>query len=417
MATKGNLLYAQSGGPTAVINTSVWGALQAARSCAAVGDIYAAYHGIQGVLDGELFDLAAEDQLQFAKMPHTPGAVLGSCRYRLQQEATEDYQKILDIFRRRNIRYFLYNGGNDSMDTCNKLHHFFQEQNYECAVIGVPKTIDNDLVLTDHSPGFASSVRCVSTLMAEVTVDACSYTTPQILLFEIMGRNAGWLTAGSALARLSGFGPDLIYLPERTFSLENFLRDVENLQAQKPHIVIAVSESLRLADGRYVKELSGTKEHDVFGHEQMGGAAQLLAAYLKKNLHTKVRAIEFSLVQRAACHLASQVDLYEAYHVAEYAVKLAVSGVSGKMAALQRQSNQPYQVDYKAVDLDAVANAEKKLPSSWINAAGNDVTDEFISYCLPLISNRKDAGRYDVPLELTDNGLPCFAYLKKQLLL
>ena len=293
---------------------------------------------------------------------------------------------------------------------------FFKQVDYECYVIGVPKTIDNDLVETDHCPGYASSARFISTMISEVACDANSYKSEQIIVFEIMGRNAGWLAASSSLARLTGFGPDLIYLPEVVFDIEKFIEEVQALRKQKRLIIIAVAESLHLADGRFITDLSGEdEEDDVFGHKQQGGAGHILAEILKKRLNTKVRGIEFSLLQRAANHLASEVDVCEAYQVGREAVLQAVNGVSGKMVTIKRKEADTYETTYGLVDLDKVANAEKLVPREWINAAGNDVTADFINYCLPLISNI-DHAKAPLELKLTSNGLPDFAKLERNLL-
>lgn len=416
MKKSGNLLYAQSGGPTAVINSSVQGALETARKCPQIEHIYAAYHGVEGILAETLFELGLENKQETAKLKSTPGAALGSCRYKLHADTDADFAKVLAVFQKYNIRYFLYNGGNDSMDTCSRLAAFFKQVDYECYVIGVPKTIDNDLVETDHCPGYASSARFISTMISEVACDANSYTSEQIIVFEIMGRNAGWLAASSSLARLTGFGPDLIYLPEVVFDIEKFIEEVQALRKQKRLIIIAVAESLHLADGRFITDLSGEdEEDDVFGHKQQGGAGHILAEILKKRLNTKVRGIEFSLLQRAANHLASEVDLCEAYQVGREAVLQAVNGVSGKMVTIKRKEADTYETTYGLVDLDKVANAEKLVPREWINEAGNDVTADFINYCLPLISNI-DHAKAPLELKLTSNGLPDFAKLERNLL-
>lgn len=413
MPKSGNLLYAQSGGPTAVINSSALGALETAKQHQEIKHIYAAYHGVEGILNETIFDLGNEASQESLKLRHTPGAALGSCRYKLKQEA--DFSRILAVFQKYDIRYFLYNGGNDSMDTCSRLADYFQQVNYDCKVIGVPKTIDNDLVCTDHCPGYASSARFISTMIAEVTYDASSYTSEQIIVFEIMGRNAGWLAASSSLARLTGYGPDLIYLPEVTFDLEKFIRDVQALRAKQKLIVIAAAESLHMADGRFVTELVGDSTSDVFGHRQMGGAGQVLANILKTRLQTKVRAIEFSLLQRAASHLASQVDIHEAYQVGAYAVQQALLGKSGKMVTIKRADARDYQPSYGLADLDMVANQEKLVPRNWINEEANDVTTDFVNYCLPLVADLASTDPKD-KLQIKGHGLPDFAKLKRQLI-
>ncbi len=410
----GTLLYAQSGGPTSVINNSLRGALEEARKYEQIDHFYAAYHGVQGILREDIFSLDNICSREIVKLTQTPGAALGSCRYKLDKTKNDDFERILEIFRKNNIRYFLYNGGNDSMDTCNKLSSYFNQIGYCCRVIGVPKTIDNDLVGTDHCPGYASCARFVSNMIAEVACDASSYSNEQIIVFEIMGRNAGWLVASTSLAKLTGYGPDLIYLPEVTFNLEKFIKDVEEVKKNKNVVIVAVSESLKISENEFIGGLTEDNNNkDMFGHIQMGGVSEFLGDLLRRHFNTKVRTIEFSLLQRAANHLASQLDLYEAYRVGAYAVKVSVDGTSGKMVTINRNSqNDDYQSTYGLIDLADVANKEKLFPIEWINSTNNYVTDDYQKYALPLISNIRSRDNY-APFELIDNGLPDFADLSK----
>lgn len=412
---RGNLLYAQSGGPTAVINTSALGVFETALQDERISGVFAAYHGVEGLLKGDIIDISQEDSAELAKMRKTPSALLGSCRYKLKDPAVDDseYRLILEIFKKYNIRYFLYNGGNDSMDTCYKLSRYFQAAAYDCQVIGIPKTIDNDLVATDHSPGFGSTAKFIANMVAEIGIDASCYERPQAIVFEIMGRNAGWLAAASALASLSNFGPDLIYLPEIDFDLEKFKADIKQLYQRKQHLMIAVSEGIHSADGTPVGYVAGDGK-DAFGHQQLGGVGAYLAEQIKELLGIKVRAIEFSLLQRCASHCASERDLHEAYACGKAAVEAALQGRSGYMTALKRLRDEPYQAEVVLVDLAEVANSEYKVPRAWINAAGNGVTEELVKYVLPLTGALTECeGRLHPDWQALERaGLPDFAQLK-----
>lgn len=411
---KGNLLYAQSGGPTAVINTSALGVFKTALGEKAIDKVYAAYHGIAGLLKEDIIDIAKESMTELEKLRQTPSALLGSCRYKLKDPAVDaaEYAQILAIFRKYNIRYFLYNGGNDSMDTCYKLSQFCKQAEYDCYVIGIPKTIDNDLMATDHSPGFGSTAKFIATMVAEIGIDASCYERPQAIVFEIMGRNAGWLAASAALAELCGFGPDLIYLPEVDFDLAQFKSDVKALYQRKRHIMIAVSEGVHLADGSPLGCVTADGK-DAFGHLQLGGVGAFLAEQIKEILDIKVRAIEFSLLQRCAAHCASERDLQEAYDCGVAAVQAALKGLSGYMVALKRLQNAPYRAETILVDLAEVANSEYKVPRAWINAAGNGVTQALVDYVLPLTGavTETDAKLQANWQTLERAGLPAFAKL------
>ncbi len=405
---KGNLIFGQSGGPTSVINASAAGVfIEALGHGDVIEHVYGAAHGIVGILDEKFYDISKEDAEQLELLKTTPSSSLGSCRYKLADpdKDDKDYKRILEVFKKHNIRYFLYNGGNDSMDTCNKISKFLQKANYDCRVMGVPKTIDNDLWGTDHCPGFASAAKYIATTVMEVYEDARVYDIGMVCVIEIMGRHAGWLTAAAALAGYKGHGPDLIYLPEVDFDLDKMLVDVKRIYEKEKNVIIAVSEGVQTKDGKFIPELVGEVSVDAFGHKQLGGTASVLANYIKGQLGCKVRGIELSLMQRCASHLASKTDVDEAVLAGKTAVRSAIDGMSGYMVAFARPENGPYACEIKMIPLSEVANAEKKVPLEWINAEGNNVNDKFIEYALPLI-----AGESCPPMV---DGLPLFASLRK----
>jgi len=409
---KGACVIGQSGGPTAVINASAYGVIRTALDNEHITAVYGAAHGIKGVLADQLYDMGKEDPEELRLLLNTPSSALGSCRYKIADPDKDetDYKRILEIFTKYDVRYFFYNGGNDSMDTCNKISRYFQKVGYECRVMGVPKTIDNDLYGTDHCPGFGSAARYVATSFMEVYRDARVYDTGQITIIEIMGRHAGWLTASAALAAYEGAGPDLIYVPEVAFDMDKFLTDVTAIYEQSGNALVAVSEGIHDAEGRLVAEYGGamSKSRDAFGHAQLGGLAATLAAIVKERTGAKVRGIEFSLLQRAAAHLASQTDIDEAFLAGKTAVEAAVAGESGKMVAFERDmSSGQYVCKTVLLPLEKVANFEKKLPLEWITPEGNGITQDFIDYALPLIQGEPKR-------ELT-HSLPRFAELKKVL--
>ena len=406
----GNAIFGQSGGPTSVINASAAGVFtEALRQTGVIEKVYGAANGIVGILNEKFYDMGQEDPAEIELLKTTPSSALGSCRYKLAraEDNDTDYKRLLEVFRKYNIRYFFYNGGNDSMDTCNKISKYMQKSGYECRVMGVPKTIDNDLYGTDHCPGFASAAKYIATTFMEVYLDARVYDTGMITVIEVMGRNAGWLTASAALAAYKGHGPDLIYLPEIDFDLDVMLTDVKRIYAREKKVIIAVSEGVKTKDGRYIPELVGEVAVDAFGHKQMGGTATVLADYLKKEIGCKVRGIELSLMQRCAAHLASKTDVDESFLSGQTAVRCAVDGMTDFMVGFQRPENGPYQCEIKLIPLDDVANTEKTIPREWINAEGNFVNQEFIDYVLPLIQGESVIARED--------GLPRFAKLKKVL--
>jgi 6-phosphofructokinase len=408
---KGACVFGQSGGPTAVINSSAAGVFQEALKQDCITEVYGAAHGIKGILNEVLYDMSKEDPYELELLKTTPSSALGSVRYKLKnaEDDETDYKRILEVFKKYNIRYFFYNGGNDSMDTCNKISKYMQEAGYECRAMGVPKTIDNDLWGTDHCPGYGSAAKYIATSIMEIYHDARVYDRGMVTVLEIMGRNAGWLTAAAALASYKGYGPDLIYLPELPFDMDKFLSDVQKVYKETGKVIIAVSEGIKDKDGTYISEY-GTdlaKHKDAFGHAQLGGLAATLASIIKEKTGSKVRGIEFSLLQRCAAHLASLTDVNEAYMAGQAAVQYAVQGVTDKMVAFERAKGTEYKCNVKLIDLMDVANAEKKVPLGWIINDGTGISDEYIKYALPLIQ-----GESRPPIE---NGLPRFAKLKKVL--
>lgn len=407
---KGACIFGQSGGPTSVINSSAAGVFTEALKQENITAVYGAAHGIKGILDENFYDISAEPMEELMYLKNTPSSALGSVRYKLKPVDVDetDYKRILEIFKKYNIRYFFYNGGNDSMDTCNKVSKYLLSKGYECNIIGVPKTIDNDLFGTDHCPGYGSAAKYVATTFMELCLDAKVYDKGQITVVEVMGRNAGWLTAASALASYKGLGPDLIYLPEFFFDIEKFVSDVKAIaDKNNGKCIIALSEGIKTAEGIYVAEAvsSAVGTKDSFGHAQLGGVAAGLANLLRERLNTKVRAIEFSLMQRCGAHIASATDVEEAFNAGAYAVKYACQGETDKMVIFERKPGDKYEIEYKLMPIDLAANTEKKIPAEWVTSDGTGLTQDFIDYALPLIQ-----GEVRMPLE---DGLPRMARLKK----
>ena len=406
---RGACIIGQSGGPTSVINASAYGVIDTALKSGVITKVLGAEHGIKGVLEDRLFDMGMEDPAELELMKYTPSSALGSCRYKIADPEVDDtdYKRILEVFKKHDVRYFFYNGGNDSMDTCNKINHYMQSVGYECRVMGVPKTIDNDLFGTDHCPGYGSAAKYIATSMMEVWRDAHVYDTGMIIVMEIMGRHAGWLTAAAALAGIHGNGPDLIYLPETDFSMPDFIADVKRVYNEKGNCIVAVSEGVHYADGGFVSEAK-VAATDGFGHAQLGGLAAILAQVVKEETGAKVRGIELSLLQRCGAHLASLTDIEESYMSGKAAVENAVAGITDKMVGFERSyENGNYVCKTKLLNLTDVANTESKVPREWINAEGNGVEQPFIDYALPLIQGEPDLPKV--------NSLPRFAKLKKVL--
>lgn len=407
---KGACVIGQSGGPTAVINSSVCGAVATALKNPYITAVYGAQNGIEGILNDNLFDFGKEDEKEISLLTNTPASALGSCRYKLKDSENDDtdYKRILEVFKKHDIRYFFYNGGNDSMDTCNKVSKYMQKVGYDCRIIGIPKTVDNDLAGTDHCPGYGSAAKYIATSVAEVSVDSKVYKNGSVIIFELMGRNAGWLTAAAALAGTIGEGPDLIYLPERTFDIDRFIADVQRVWDEKGSCIAAVSEGVRDKDGKFISEYGSdiAQAKDAFGHSQMGGLASTLVSFVKsRTTVTKVRGIELSLLQRCAAHCASKTDIVEAYMSGAAAVENAVLGKTDMMVGFKRSESGPYKCDAVLIPLSEAANAENTVPDSMINAEGNNVTDAFLDYALPLIQGE--------PERVCENGMPRYAHLKK----
>ena len=407
---KGNVIVGQSGGPTAVINSSLAGVYRTAVDRGAK-KVYGMKFGIQGLLDEQYVDLSKyiKTELDIEILKRTPSAFLGTCRYKLPDihENQDVYIQLFDILNKLNIECFIYIGGNDSMDTIKKLSDYAVLTGQSQRFVGVPKTIDNDLALTDHTPGYGSAAKYIATSTKEIIRDGLgfSYKKKLVNIIEIMGRNAGWLTGSAALAKGEDCdGPDLIYLPELTFDLEKFKNKVAQLLTKKDVVVVAVSEGVRVKDGTYVSELASASNYvDAFGHKQLTGTATYLANLITQELGCKTRAIEFSTLQRSAAHLASRVDVNEAFMVGGAAVKAADEGDSGKMVVIDRVSDDPYQCATGIYDVHKIANGEKTVPREWITKDGTYVTEEFINYVEPLIQG-------DYPSVMV-NGIPRHLYM------
>ena len=385
-----NAIVGQSGGPTAVINASLAGVYQATVKAGAE-TVYGMENGIAGLLEERLIELnlILDSNMKIELLKRTPSSFLGSCRYKLKDssECTEEYERIFSILKKYNIGWFFYIGGNDSMDTIAKLSEYGRSVGSDIRFIGVPKTIDNDLMVTDHTPGYGSAAKFVATVMKEIILDATVYGTNYVTIVEVMGRNAGWLTAASALAKGEDCdGVDLICLPEIPFNIDTFIETVENMQKNKKSIVVAVSEGIKLEDGRYVCELSDTvRDVDSFGHKKLTGTARYLANECAKRLKTKTRSIELSTLQRCCAHMTSRTDITEAYQVGGAAVLAAAKGDSGVAVTLVRISDKPYQCTTGIVEISKIANFEKKIPVQWINDTHTNMLDPFLDYARPLI--------------------------------
>jgi 6-phosphofructokinase 1 len=392
---KGNVIVGQSGGPTAVINSSLAGVFKTAKE-RGFSKVYGMRNGIQGFLDEQYIDLSdhIKNELDLELLKRTPSAFLGTCRYKLPDihEDKSVYERIFELLDKLEIEVFIYIGGNDSMDTIKKLTDYSMLTGAKQRFVGCPKTIDNDLAMTDHTPGFGSAAKYIATSTKEIICDAMgfSYKKKNVNIIEIMGRNAGWLTGAAALSRGEDCeGPDLIYLPELTFDIDKFVESVKKLLEKKDVVVAIVSEGIKTADGRYVCEnSSGSETKDAFGHIQMTGTASYLAGVVQKELGCKTRAVELSTLQRAAAHLASKIDVDEAFNVGGACVKAADEGRTGVMVVIVRVSDDPYQSTTDVNDVHRIANDEKVVPRSWINKNGNYVTEEFLDYVRPLIQGQ-----------------------------
>lgn len=409
MKKESNVLVAQSGGPTTVINASLAGVIAGALKEASIDKIYGSMNGITGVLDERLLaldELFGEKEELILRLKNTPSMFLGSCRYKLKEmdEKEAEYKKIFAIFEKYQIRYFFYIGGNDSMDTVAKLSAYAKETNYDITILGVPKTIDNDLVGIDHTPGFGSAAKYIASSIVEIAHDTYIYDTESVVIVEVMGRNAGWLTASAVLARNEySAAPHLIYLPEKPFSTGQFIKDVREQLKEHKQVVVAVSEGVKDLDGQYISAKSG--QVDQFGHVQLSGTGKYLEGLVKDAVNCKVRSVELNVLQRCAAHIASATDREEAFELGCHGVRAAMEGHNREMVMLTRTSNAPYQVEYGTVDIDLVANQEKMIPDEWINAAGNDVGGGIMDYLRPLIEGEPE-------LEF-EQGIPKYLHVRE----
>ncbi len=393
---RGNAVVGQSGGPTAAINATLSGVIRGALESEGIDKIYGMKNGIEGFLEGRLVDLgeifSSDDKLRI--LEQTPAAALGSCRKKLPvpslPENEEFYQKLFARIEENNIKYFFYIGGNDSMDTVAKMTEYAEAHGIEIRIIGVPKTIDNDLALTDHTPGFGSAAKYIATTMTEIVRDCAVYTTRAVTVVEIMGRDAGWLTASAAIGRIvSGECPDLVYLPERAFDIEAFFDKLEQAFEKHPNVVVAVSEGLRYADGKFVGEGTQSGSVDAFGHKYLAGTGKALELAIKEKFGCKVRSVELNLPQRCAGHILSDTDISEAVQIGREAVRVAEQGISGETMIFVREEGDEYSCGISHASVRHIANATKYVPDEFIVADGNNVTDECCRYLLPLICGER----------------------------
>ena len=386
-----NIAVAQSGGPTAAINSSLAGVFSGAEAYPEVDEIFGSENGIEGILQNRLLNLRniIMDERDKQLLMKTPSTILGSCRFKLKdfEEDEENYRKILDTFKRHNIRAFFYIGGNDSMDTVMKLDRYFKAKGMDIKVVGVPKTIDNDVTETDHTPGFGSAAKYVATSLQELIRDSRVYSIPSVTIVEIMGRDAGWLAASSCVLRANGEpAPHMIYLPESDFSPEKYLEDVRQAQLRYKAVIVAVSEGIRCETGGFSSELT-----DAFGHKYLSGIGKYLEKYTSEHLGCKVRSIELNVMQRCSSHIASLTDIEEAERIGRASISAALTEEkSGVMMAFRRISNNPYRVEIITADITKIANREKKFPREWINSEGNNVTIDALNYFLPLIQGEPE---------------------------
>lgn len=403
---KGNLLYGQSGGPTSVINSSAYGIItESLKHSDVIDDVLIMRHGIQGALNEDFYYASKQDPEQIELLKHTPGSAFGTVRYKMPElnEDETDYIRLLYIFQKYNIRFFLYNGGNDSMDTAHKIAQYMDRVDYDVRVIGVPKTIDNDLPHTDHTPGYGSAAKYIANTIMEINADMYAYPKGKVTIVEIMGRHAGWLTAASHIASVEGYGPDLIYLPEVPFSVDKFKQDVRRVYGEKQQCLIAVSEGIVNEEGVLISSASALK--DAFGHVQLGGVASKLSNIVNNEMRISSRRIELGSIQRSAAHIQSLTDVEEAIEVGRKAVQLVVKGKTDLMVVMNREEGPEYKIKFESHPLADIANVEKTMPDEMINEAGNGVTDEFIQYALPLIQG--------INTPVYQNGTQTFTRLKK----
>ena len=406
---KKNVIVGQSGGPTAVINASLYGVVsEALNQTDSIGTVYGMVNGIEGFLNDQIMDMGPLDESgELELIKTTPGSFLGSCRYKLPEDLSDNvYPQLFDKLSARNIGYFFYIGGNDSMDTVSKLSRYAENINSDIRFIGVPKTVDNDLVMTDHTPGFGSAAKYVASTVREIAIDASVYDNKKsVTIVEIMGRHAGWLTAASVLARkFEGDNPVLIYLPEVAFSQERFLEQVEEALKTTPNLVVCISEGINDGKGTFICELASDVGVDTFGHKMLTGSGKYLENLVKERLGVKVRSVELNVCQRCSSAMLSRTDQQEAIESGSYGVRRALEGETGKMISFKRSSQDPYIVSYATEDVTLICNEEKTVPLEWITDDGSNISDNFVTYARPLIQ-----GDVTVPME---DGLPEFAYRK-----
>lgn len=398
-----NVAAAQSGGPTAAINASLAGVFSGAEMIPEIGEIFGSFNGIEGILKDELIDLRKVLITEHDKdlLMKTPSTILGSCRFKLKnpEDDESNYLKVIETFRKHNIKMFFYIGGNDSMDTVMKLNKYFKANNIDIKVVGVPKTIDNDVTETDHTPGFGSAAKYVATSLQEIIRDSRVYSIPSVTIVEIMGREAGWLAASSCVLRANGEpAPHMIYLPESDFSVDKFLADIREAQKRYKAVICAVSEGITCTDEKYLNGGFSSELTDAFGHKYLSGIGKFLEHIVAGEIGCKVRSIELNVMQRCSSHIASLTDITESEKIGRAAVSAALEGQSGVMMIFKRISNSPYRVDIQTADISKIANQEKKFPREWISEHGNNVTVDALNYFLPLIQGE--------PVIEYRNGIP-----------
>jgi len=411
MNSKANAIVAQSGGPTAVINSSACGVIQEAMKSGKIGRVIGAINGILGVLKEDLFDISAEKPQTIEALKQTPSAAIGSCRYKLKslEDSKADFDRVLEVFKAHNIHYFFYAGGNDSMDTADKVNKLAADAGYELVCMGIPKTVDNDLAFTDHCPGYPSVAKYVATCAAEAGRDTeALYTTDTCTILEVMGRNAGWIAAATGLAATCPEdAPHLIYMPEAGFSWDKLVSDVEEVLKRLGRVFIVAGEGLKNEKGEYITADSGAFGKDSFGHLQLGGVADMLKAVIEKEVKIKARWNKPGTIQRSAMHFASLTDVNEAYMCGQMAVKYALEGVNGKMVTLVREEGPQYRCTTGLAELRDVANGEKKVPPEFINDKGNHITAAMRDYVRPLVQG-------EAPITIGENGLPVFMRFERK---
>ena len=409
---KKNILVGQSGGPTAVINASLYGVIaEGMARPEEVDHVYGMVNGIEGFLSGHVMDLSSLTHEDLILLKQTPAAYLGSCRFKLPENLDAPvYSLLFEKFKSMNIGACFYIGGNDSMDTVDKLSRCARIRRESISFIGVPKTIDNDLPVTDHTPGYGSAAKYVASTVREISLDASVYQQPAVTIVELMGRHAGWVTAAAALARkFPGDNPLLIYMPEVPFSMEQFFKDVEQALSRQPNVVICVSEGICDKNGRFICEYTNDAQIDTFGHKMLTGCAKILESYVRNRFQVKVRSVELNVNQRCSSLISSLTDINEASEAGRFAVRVALEGVTAKMITFEREEGADYSIRFGLTDVSNVCNKEKTFPPHWITGNHNDIGPEFTAYALPLIQGQ--------PQHILEDGLPRYLYRKEQGLL